>query len=60
MCDDLNFPISNLRDRHGVTKVSDSVLDLDLVVEEFLESCEIEDLVADRLRGVDDVLQYMN
>lgn len=52
----LNLSISNLRDCDRVAEIAHTVLNLDLVVEEFLERRKVEDLVADRLGAVDGVL----
>ena len=54
--DNLNLAIARLGNQDIVTEVTDTSLDLDAVVQEFLESGDIEDLVAGRLRGVDDEL----
>lgn len=56
MCDNLNLSITNLADLNDVTEVSDSSVDLDLILEELLECGDVEDLVACWLRGVDDEL----
>jgi hypothetical protein len=53
---DLDLSIANLLDGDGITEVADTAIDLDLVLEELLEGGGIEDLVASRLRGVDDEL----
>ena len=52
----LNLPIANLRDLHNVAEVTDTAIDLDLVLEELLEGGDVEDFVAGGLRGVDDEL----
>jgi hypothetical protein len=52
----LNLSISNLRDRDRVAEIAHTVLNLDLVMEEFLERRQVEDLVADRLGAIDGVL----
>lgn len=56
VCDDFDLAITSLADGNGVTELSNTALDLDLVVEELLEGGEIEDLVADWLGAVDGVL----
>ena len=56
MCDNLNLSLANLRDLDGITEVSNTAVDLDLVLEELLEGGDVEDLVASRLRSVDDEL----
>ena len=58
VCDDLNLSIADLRDGHVVTEVVGAALDLDAIVQEFLERRQVEDLVADGLAGVDDVLLW--
>lgn len=57
MGNNLNLAIANLGDDNLVTEVTDTALDLDAVVEELLESGDIEDLVASGLRSVDDELR---
>jgi len=59
VCDNLNLSITNLADLDDITKVSDSSINLDLILEELLEGGDIEDLVACWLRGVDDELAVM-
>lgn len=56
MGNDLDFPIPLLRDLYDIAQVPNAPIDLDFVVEEFLEGRDIEDFVARRLRGIDDVL----
>lgn len=53
---DLDLALALLGDLDGVAKVANAAVDLDLLVQEFLEGRDIEDLVARRLRGVDDEL----
>lgn len=60
MADNLDLSISNLRDRNLVAQVTGSALNLDLLVQEFLEGGQIEDLVAYGLRAVDGVLSDMS
>lgn len=52
----LDLAVTSLGDDDLVTEVADTALDLDAVVEELLESREVEDLVAHGLRSVDDIL----
>ena len=52
----LDLAVTSLGDDDLVTKVADTALDLDAVVEELLESREVEDLVTNGLGSVDDVL----
>jgi hypothetical protein len=51
---DLDLSIALLGDGNGVAKVTGAALDLDAVVQELLESLDVEDLVVDGLRAVDD------
>lgn len=53
---DLDLAVTLLGDLDGVAEVADTALDLDALVQELLESRDIEDLVAGRLGGVDDEL----
>ena len=53
---DFDLALSLLRDLYSITKVSDAAINLYLVLEELLESGDIEDLVAGGLRSVDDKL----
>ena len=53
---DLDLAIALLADLDGITKVTGAALDLDAVVQELLESLDVEDLVVDGLRAVDDEL----
>jgi hypothetical protein len=52
----LDLAIANLRDGDRVTEISNTVFNLDLVVEKFLECGQIENLVADGLGAIDGVL----
>jgi len=56
---DLDLAIGLLRDLNGVPKVSGAALNLNAVVKELLESLDIEDLIVDGLRAVDDELDSM-
>ena len=56
MGDDLDLALASLLDNNGVAEVTGAALNLDAVVKELLESLEIEDLVVDGLRAVDDEL----
>ena len=56
MRNDLDLAIAGLRNLDGVAKVAGAALDLDAVVKELLESLDVEDLVVDGLRAVDDEL----
>jgi hypothetical protein len=53
---DLDLAIALLADGDGVTEVTGAALDLDAVVQELLEGLDVEDLVVDGLRAVDDEL----
>jgi hypothetical protein len=53
---DLNLSLALLADLDGVTEVTGAALDLDAVVQELLERLDVEDLVVDGLRAVDDEL----
>jgi len=55
---DLNLSITEVLDQHNIPEVADTVVNLDLVLEELLEGGDIEDLVACRLRSVDDELCF--
>lgn len=57
MCNDLDLPISDLLDVDLVAQIAGATLDLDAIMQEFLEGRQVEDLVANRLRAVDGVLQ---
>jgi len=56
MRNNLDLSITLLRDGHGVAEVSNASVNLDLILEEFLEGRDVEDLVAGGLGGVDDEL----
>ena len=56
MRNDLNLPIALLADLHCVPEISHSVVDLYLVVQELLESGDVENLVRGRLGSIDDEL----
>jgi hypothetical protein len=55
---DLNLSIAEILDLDDITEVSDTAVDLDLVLKELLEGGDVEDLVACRLRSVDDELFF--
>lgn len=57
MGDDFDLSLSGLGDGDVVAEVVGAALDLDAVVQELLESGQVEDLVADGLAGVDHVLR---
>lgn len=54
--DDNNFSITLLGDLDGVTKVSNTAINLDLIVEELLERADVENFVGGGLGCVDDEL----
>ena len=54
---DLDLAVTLLGDDDSVTQVTDTAVDLDALVQELLEGGDIENLVAGRLRGVDDELR---
>lgn len=54
---DLDLAVTLLGDLDLVAEVADAALNLDLLVQELLESRDIEDLVGSRLGGVDDELE---
>lgn len=54
--DNLDLAIALLADLDVVAEVSGAALNLDAVVEELLEGLNVEDLVVDGLRAVDDEL----
>ena len=56
MCDNLNLPIALLADLHGIAEVAHSVVDLYLVVQELLESGDVEDLIGGGLGGINNEL----
>ena len=56
MCDDDNLALTLLGDLDGISQVSNTVLNLDLLAQELLEGIDVEDLVADWLRSVDNEL----
>lgn len=53
---DLDLAIALLGDLDDVAEVAGAALNLDAVVEELLESLDVEDLVVDGLAAVDDEL----
>lgn len=56
MSDDNNFSIALLGDLDRVTKVSNTAINLDLIVEELLERADVENFVGGGLGCVDDEL----
>ena len=56
MSDDLHLAVALLGDLDGLAEVTGAALDLDAVVKELLESLDVEDLIVDGLRAVDDEL----
>lgn len=45
MCDDLNLPFTLLANLDRIAQVAHTVVDFDLVMEEFFESGNVKDLV---------------
>jgi hypothetical protein len=56
MCHDLDLAIADLGDVDRVAEVPHTALDLDPIMQELFEGRKVENLVADRLGAVDDVL----
>lgn len=56
MRNDLDLSVADLGDLDDIAEVSDTAVNLDLVLEELLEGGDVEDLVAGGLGGVDDEL----
>jgi len=56
VCGDLNLSVADILDLNDITEVSDTAVNLDLVLKELLEGGDVEDLVAGGLRSVDDEL----
>lgn len=56
MGNDLDLAVALLGDLDGLAEVAGAALNLDAVVEELLESLDVEDLIVDGLRAVDDEL----
>ena len=56
MRDNFDLAIALLRDHDGLAKVSDTAINLNLVLEELLEGGDVEDLVTCGLRSVDNEL----
>ena len=54
--DHFNLSLALLGNLNSITEVSDTTIHLDLVLEEFLECRYVEDLIACRLRSIDDEL----
>jgi hypothetical protein len=57
VCQDLDLALGELVDLDVLAEVTGAALELDAVVQELLESLDVEDLVVDGLRAVDDELQ---
>lgn len=58
--DDNNLSITLLGDLNGVTKVSDTATNLDLIVEELLERANVENFIGGGLGCVDGELKPGN
>lgn len=59
MGNDLDLAVTLLLDDNIVAQVVGAALDLDAVLEELLESRDVEDLVVGGLRSVDDELEEL-
>jgi hypothetical protein len=57
VCQDLDLTLGELVDLDVLAEVTGAALELDAVVQELLESLDVEDLVVDGLRAVDDELR---
>jgi hypothetical protein len=53
---DLDLSFTDLGDLYGLAEVSDTAINLDLILEELLERGDVEDLVGGWLGSVDDEL----
>jgi hypothetical protein len=61
VCNNLDLSLTDLGDLYGLAKVSDTAINLNLILEELLERGDIEDLVGGWLGSVDDELPiYVN
>ena len=56
MCHDLDLAIADLGDVDRVAEVPHTALNLDPIMQESFKGREVENLIADRLGAVDDVL----
>jgi hypothetical protein len=56
VCGHLNLSVADILDLNDITEVSDTAVNLDLVLKELLEGGDVKDLVACGLRSVDDEL----
>lgn len=54
----LNLSIADILDLNDIAEVSDTAVNLDLVLKELLEGGDVEDLVAGGLRSVNDELSF--
>ena len=54
----LNLSIADILDLNDIAEVPDTAVNLDLVLKELLEGGNVKDLVAGRLRSVDDELPF--
>jgi len=57
--DNLNLSLTSLLDLNSIAEVSNTAIDLDLILKKLLEGVDIENLVAGGLRGVDDELSQL-
>ena len=58
MRNDLNLPITLLADLYGIPQIPNTIVDLDLIMQELLEGRDIENFVGGGLRGIDDKLHH--
>ena len=56
MCHDLDLAIADLGDVDRVAEAPHTALNLDPIMQEFFKGREVENIIADRLGAVDDVL----
>jgi hypothetical protein len=59
MRNNLDLSVTDLRDLHGLAEVSNTAVNLDLILKELLECGDVEDFVGGWLGCVDDELKYM-
>lgn len=57
MRNNLDLSIALLADRNRVAQISNAIINLDLIMEKFLECRDVKDFVRGWLGGVDDELQ---
>ena len=57
MGDNLDLAIALLGDLYCIAQITNAAVDLDSIVQEFLESRDVKDLVTGRLRSIDNELE---